>query len=381
MYKRNLDLSNLKKSFFLWGPRQTGKSYLLRSTFPNSYYVDLLKSDEFVKYQARPHLLREELEVSPPNRIIIIDEIQKVPALLDEIHWLIENRRLQFGLCGSSARKVKRGHANLLGGRALRFELLGLCAKEIGSDFDLLQMLNNGYLPAIYDSESARDSLRSYCSDYLKEEIAAEGVVRNLPNFSHFLETAALSDTEQVNFATIARDTGVSAPTVKTYFEILEDTMLGRFLPPYRFRLKRRMEKSSKFYFFDAGVVSFLCKRGKVEMGSELIGKAFENWVHHELRAYQAYRNPDIELSYWRTSSQIEVDFIVGKMETAIEVKASSRIQSDHLKGLREVFKDYAKLKNRIVICFEKQPRKTSDGIEILPYRTFIERLWSGDFS
>lgn len=378
MYKRNLNLSLLKETFFLLGPRQTGKSSLLKEHFPNALYIDLLKSDLFIQYQSRPHLLREELRAHSSGQWVIIDEIQKVPLLLDEVHWLIENQGLKFGLCGSSARKVKRGHANLLGGRALRRELTGLTAKELGKDFDLIQILNKGYLPSVYTSSHSRDKLRSYCTDYLKEEIAAEGLVRNLPYFTNFLEAAVLSDTEQVNFATIARDVGVSAPTIKSFFEILEDTMLGRFLPAYRNHPKRRLETTPKFYFFDVGIVAQLAKRGAVEPGSELFGKAFENWVHHELRAYQSYQNPDLELSHWKTSSQVEVDFVLGKMEVAIEAKGTERLRSDHLKGLKEIAKDYPKIKKRMVVCLEKTARTTEDGIEILPYSNFIDRLWSG---
>lgn len=378
MYKRNLVLSEIRESFFLWGPRQAGKSSLLRESLPDAFWVDLLRSDTFVKYQAEPHRLREELSRWPKEKWVVIDEVQKAPLLLDEVHWLIENRRLRFALCGSSARKLKRGHANLLGGRALRRELLGLTAHEIGPDFNLERALNHGCLPAIYTSDSPRDKLRSYCADYLKEEIAAEGIVRNLPAFSRFLESAALTDTEQLSFSTLARDLGVSAPTVKNYFEILEDTLIGRMLPTYRLKPKRRLELTPKFYFFDVGVVAQLARRGPVTLGSELFGKAFESWFHHELRAYQAYQNPDLEISYWKTSSGIEVDFILGKMEVAIEVKGTDRVRSDHFKGLRAVTEDYRKIRRKILVCCEDRPRMTEDGIEVLPCRNFLQELWAG---
>jgi len=340
-----------------------------------------------MKYQMGPHLLREELLAKPRSpsttkfEPIIVDEIQKVPALLDEVHWLIENAGQHFALCGSSARKLRRGHANLLGGRALRFELLGLTSLELGKDFDLLKMTNRGYLPAIYAREDFRAAQRSYCADYLKEEIAAEGLTRNLPAFAHFLEAAALSDTETVNFATIARDTGVSAPTVKSHFELLVDTLIGSFLPAYRARPKRRVVVSPKFYFGDVGVVNHLVRRGNIEPGSELFGKAFENWLHHELRAFQAYREPDLDFAFWRLSSGVEVDFILGKMVCAIEAKATARITSDHLKGLRVLKEDYPTIKRRLVVSLEKTPRRTEDGIEILPYRNFLEELWAGDLA
>ena len=384
MYNRMIDLRRVKGSFFLWGPRQTGKTSLLREQFPDSIFIDLLKTDLLIRYQTAPWLLREELEgrvkpgTSSPR--VIIDEVQKVPALLDEVHWLIENRKLAFGLCGSSARKVRRGAANLLGGRAFRFELFGLTSVELGVAFDLVKIVNRGYLPRIFDDSDFRDSLRVYTSEYLREEIAAEGLIRNLPSFNNFLEMASLSDTEQLNFATIARDVGVSPPTVRSYFQILEDTLIGSFLPAYRKRPKRRTVESPKFFFFDVGMVNSLAKRGVLEPGGELFGKAFENFIFHELSAYRSYRKPQWDLSYWKLSSGTEVDFIIGDMAVALEAKASKRITSDHLKGLREIETDYPRLKHRVCVSLESQPRKLSDGIEILPVQVFLKRLWDGQF-
>lgn len=379
MINRILTLRNTTDSFFLWGPRLTGKTSLLRGQFPGAEFLDLLKSDHFVTYQRHPERLREELlfriEKKAAPRTCIIDEIQKIPALLDEVHWLIENTGIQFGLCGSSARKVKRGSANLLGGRALRFELHGFSALELGPSFDLIRMVNHGYLPRHYLSEDPRSRLRSYCTDYLKEEIAAEGLVRNLPSFAEFLEAASLSDCELVNYSTIARDVGVSQPTVRSYFEILTDTMLASFLPAYRRRPKRRVIQSPKFYFFDLGVVNHLARRGRLEPGSELFGKAFENWVFHELSCYRDYQRPDLKLSYWRLASGTEVDFILGEMDVALEAKASSRINDDHFKGLRAVSEDHKRVRRRIVVCLEKSPRRTADGIEIWPVQTFLQAL------
>lgn len=270
----------------------------------------------------------------------MIDEIQKVPALLDEVHWLIENRGLHFALCGSSARKVKRGAANLLGGRALRFELHGLTAGELGRDFDLDRMLNHGYLPRIYESSRPNRLLNAYVADYLKEEVAAEGLVRNLPTFSEFLDVASLRDGEIVNFSNIARECGVSSHTTNR-----------------------------------------LAKRGELSPGSELYGKALENWVFHELSAFAHYREFDGELSYWRLASGIEVDFILGDMQIAIEAKSSARITRDHLKGLRSLKEDHPGVGRRIVVCRESRARKTEDGIEIIPTSSFVRRLWAGDLA
>ncbi|MBM4118285.1 ATP-binding protein [bacterium] len=366
------------ETFFLWGPRQTGKSTLLRQSYPQAWWVDLLKAEEYRRYLQRPELLRERIAAEDfKGRQVVIDEVQKVPALLDEVHWLHENRGIQFALCGSSARKVKRGGANLLGGRALRYELHGLTAAELKRDLDLDRLLNHGYLPRIYAAARPRQGLDAYIADYLREEVAAEGLVRNLPTFSEFLNVAALSDAEIVNFATIARECGVTGPTAKGYFGILEDTLLGRWLPAYRKRPKRRVIGAPKFYFADVGVVNRLARRGELQAGSELYGKAFENWVFHELSAHRAYRDADVTLAYWRLASGIEVDFIVNDMQVAIEAKASPRVTNDHLKGLRQLAADQ-RVGRRIVVSLEQKSRRTEDGIEILPAALFAKRLAEG---
>jgi len=367
------------ETFFLWGPRQTGKSTLLRSAYPDAVWVDLLKADEFRRYVEQPERLRQELEQRGGRPFVVVDEVQKVPALLDEIHWLHENRGLRFALCGSSARKVRRGQANLLGGRAIRFHLHGLTSGELGSDWDMVRMLNHGTLPRIYLADRPGRLLRAYVGDYLKEEVAAEGLVRRLPVFSRFLDVAALSDAELVNYSTIARDCGVSSQTIKSYFDVLVDTHLGRWLPAWRKRPKRRTSASPKFYFSDVGVANVLARRGRLEPGSALFGKAFENWCHHELCAYNEYSETFAELSHWRLSSGIEVDFVVGPMELAVEAKATRKVTADHLKGLRQLAVDYPGVRRRLVVCLEARPRRTEDGIEILPAAAFSEELWSGE--
>ena len=379
MFNREIELPPPgTETFFLWGPRQTGKSTLLRDAYPNARWIDLLKSEEYRRYLQRPELLREELSARPVDQVVI-DEVQKVPALLDEVHWLIENSGAQFALCGSSARKVKRGGANLLGGRAIRRELFGLTANEIGKDVDVDRLLNHGYLPRAYLSDRPERLLNAYVSDYLREEVAAEALVRNVPAFADFLSLAALGDTEPVNFTNIARETGVSSHTVKSYFEILVDTLLGRWLPAYRKRPKRRIAAAPKFYFADAGVVNHLARRAKLAPGSELYGKAFENWVHHELVAHNSYSESYARLSYWRLTTGSEVDFIINDMEVAIEAKAAAKVRDHHLKGLRELAKDHPDVGQRIVVCLEPRSRKTSDGILILPPNEFVQRLASGE--
>jgi uncharacterized protein len=379
MIRRRLPLpSSPDQSFFLWGPRQTGKSSLLKQLYPAALWIDLLKTNDFLRYTSQPFLLREEVQAAAPQ-LAIIDEVQKAPLLLDEVHWLIENTATVFGLCGSSARKVRRGHANLLGGRAVRYELYGFVSAELGAEFDLLRMLNHGALPRHYLSNAPRPLLRAYINDYLKEEIANEGLVRNLPAFANFLNMAALSDTELINYSTIARECGISSPAVKEYFQILIDTLLGRYLPAYTRRPKRRVIQTPKFYFADVGVVNMLTKRGPLEPGTELFGKAFENWVCHELMAHAAYSELFYELSYWRLASGIEVDFILGAMECAIEAKGTANVSTHHLHGLRELKKDYPHVKRRIVVSLAPRARRTDDGIDILPVSSFLTQLWAGE--
>lgn len=352
----------------------------MRSTYPTERRIDLLKSDEYATYLREPHRLREELAAQPDCRFVIIDEIQKVPSLLDEVHWLVEEKGVVFALSGSSARKVRRGHANLLGGRAVRHELFGLVSVELGPRFDLPRMVQRGYLPTFQlaaDDEHAA-LVRSYVDDYLKEEIAAEGLVRNLPAFAEFLFVAALSDADLVSYTTIARECGVSAPTVKGYYEVLADTLLGRFLPAFRARPKRRVIQAPKFYFADVGVVNHLARRGSVEPGSEAFGRALENWVCHELAAHSAYSGAHYDISYWRLASGGEVDFILGDMSIAVEVKATRRAGTSHLRGLRTLIDDHPSVRRRILVCLEDRPRRTDDGIDILPAGEFALQLWDG---
>ncbi len=352
---------------------------MLKERYGEARWIDLLKSEEFRRYATSPDVLRQEIEAEPirPGQEMVIDEVQKVPALLDEVHWLIENRDAHFALCGSSARKVKRGAANLLGGRAIRYELFGLSASELGSEFELDRMLNFGYLPRMYGAGRPNRLLDAYVADYLKEEIAAEGIVRNLPTFSDFLDAAALCDGETVNFSNTARECGVSSHTTKNHFQILADTLIGRWLPAYRKRPKRRVIAAPKFYFMDVGVVNRLAKRGELLPGSDAYGKAFENWVYHELTAYTHYRDCDEGMSYWRLASGIEVDFVLGDMAVAVEAKSSAKITRNHLKGLRSLAIDFPEVRNRIVVCREPKPRKTDDGIDVIPTDLFVQKLWN----
>ena len=381
MIKRELNLPKKpNKSYFLWGPRQAGKSSLLKSLYPKAIYINLLDTDEFIKYNEKPYLLRHELLAqNEKGTFVIIDEIQKVPLLLDEVHNLIENYNYKFALCGSSARKVRKAGVNLLGGRAVRYELYGFSAQELKDRFNLLTIINHGYIPNHYLSKEPKKLINSYINNYLKEEIKEEGLVRKISSFSEFLFNAALSDTELINYANISRECGVSLPAVKEYFQILVDTLLGRFLPAFRKRPKRRVIQSPKFYFFDVGIVNFLTKRNNLEPGSELFGKAFENWVFHELNSYNSYKEKYLDFSYWRLASGTEVDFIVNNMEYALEVKAKGKITDNDLKGLREIIKDHKNIKQRYLISLVEKDRLLDDGILILSYQSFIKKLWSGE--
>lgn len=376
MFKRRQDFSGLgRHSAFFWGARQTGKSTLLSERFPNAVRYDLLLSEEYGRLRARPQLLREEVLGSAAS-VVVIDEVQKIPELLDEAQWLMVNRGTQFILCGSSARKLKRAGANLLGGRALRYQLFPLVYPEI-PDFDLLRALNHGLLPPHYQADDARKPLAAYVGDYLKEEIAAEALTRNIPAFSRFLESAAFSNGEMVSYQNVAAECGVSLPTAKQYFEILEDTLIARFIPSFQKRPKRRVIQAPRFYYFDVGIANFLLKRGRVALRGESFGKAFEHFIFQELAAHSHYSGIDYPVCYWRTASQLEVDFILGDHQAAVEVKATDMAASHHLKGLKAFAQEY-KTKHLIAVTLDPKPR-VLDGISILPWETFLKRLWAGD--
>ncbi|MBI4803007.1 MAG: ATP-binding protein [Elusimicrobia bacterium] len=375
MYERTQKLELSKtETCFLFGPRQTGKSTLLKKLFPESKYYDLLLSEEFERFSKRPNLLREELLAAPPKAPVLIDEIQLVPALLNEVQWLIANKSIRFILCGSSARKLRRAGANLLGGRAVHYELFPLVSSEI-QEFDLHKALNNGLLPRHYSAARAGKLIHAYIGDYLKEEISAEAVSRNVPVFSRFLEAAAFSNGEMVNYNNIASDCGVSGPTIKNYFQILSDTLLGRFVPSFRKKPKRRVILAPKFYFFDLSLPNFLLKRTEVVPGNEVFGKAIEHFIFQEIKAHSHYSGLEYETAYWRTASQLEVDFVLGGGEVALEIKGVKEVLPGHLKGLKAFGEEYS-TRRRIAVSLDTSPRLV-DGIEILPWKIFLEKLWS----
>ncbi|MBL7072637.1 MAG: ATP-binding protein [Candidatus Omnitrophica bacterium] len=368
-----------RQSAFLWGPRKTGKTTYLRARFPRSLVYDFLKTDLFLEFSKRPALLREQLLAKNDSVLkypIILDEVQKVPQLLDEVHWLIENKDLSFILCGSSARKLKRGHANLLGGRAWRYEMFPLVFPEV-EKLELLRVLNHGMIPVHYlQNQGYQKSLKAYVQDYLKEEVFAEGLIRNVPAFSRFLDAIGYSHGELTNFSNIARDCAVDSKTVKEYYQILVDTLLGIFLEPFKRRQSRQViSKASKFYLFDVGVAGIITGRHLRQEKGEQFGRAFEHFMLMEINAHRSYRELDYPINFWRTKSGIEVDFVLGGGETAIEVKGKQKVDRTDLRGLFAFIEEYAP-KKAIVVCNEKVER-VYKGIRIMPWRKFLRELWN----
>lgn len=381
MLERILKLQEIEDdSLFLWGSRQTGKSTLLKARFPKARLYDLLKTDVRMAFQLRPALLREECELLDEGELVIIDEVQKVPALLDEVHWLMENRGLRFILSGSSARKLRRSGANLLGGRALRCTLFPLVSAEI-PDFDLQRALNNGLLPRHYLVANPSKRIQAYIGDYLQQEIVEEAIVRQLDAFTRFLQVAALCNTEIVNYTNIAQECGVSAKTVREYFTILEETMLGFYLPAYTKVVKRKLIQSPKFYYFDVAIPNHLLHRTPLLPGTDIYGHALEHFIVQELRAFVSYTfGEDKTMCYWRTlDNKYEVDVLISdarshQAEVAIEVKASDHVVSSDTKGLKAFSEEHPNAK-LMLLSMEERPRMLN-GIEIWPVAEFLPRLW-----
>jgi predicted AAA+ superfamily ATPase len=322
-------------------------------------------------------LLRDRLQARKEQAErypVVIDEVQKVPQILDEVHWLIENQRLRFILCGSSARKLKRGQANLLGGRAWRFELFPLVSKEL-ENLNLLRALNHGLIPTHYQQENYQRSLKGYVQDYLKEEVFHEGLTRNIPAFSRFFEAVGYAHGALVNYTNIARECGVTSKTVKEYYQILVDTLLGTFVLPFKRKQERQViTKAPKFYLFDTGVAGAISKRKIVEEKGELFGNAFEHFIYLEMLAHSSYHEIDYEINFWRTKSGLEVDFVLGRGEVAIEVKGTARVDRRALRPLKTFIELYNP-KQSFVVCNESEER-VHDGIRVMPWRLFLQRLW-----
>ncbi len=381
MINRNIEFP-AQKSFFLFGPRQTGKSTLLRERFDpaTSYWYDLLKTEVFTRFSAYPHLFREEI-VGRDKKIthIVIDEVQRVPELLNEIHWLMEQPGSPyFILTGSSARKLKCSKANLLAGRALTFHLYPLTYSELKDQFSLMKVLQFGSLPSVYfepSAEEAADRLRAYVDTYLKEEIQLEAEVRNLSPFIRFLSLAAFENGNQINYSNIARSTGVLYQTIKGYFQILEDTLIGQFLYPYTKSVRKRLSKHPKFYFFDTGVTRALTQKLTIPLSPHTpdFGNAFEQLVILETMREAHYQKKDWMFSYYRTTHGAEVDLVIempSGATIAVEIKATDHVTSAHLKGLKS-FKEICP--SAQLFCVGLEPhRRTIDSITILPWNEML---------
>lgn len=374
--ERVLDLSSLllKKSHFLFGPRQTGKTSLIRHSLKGVRSYDLLDTSVYLALSQNPGRISQELD--PRDEIVVVDEIQRLPVLLNEIHRLIEERGIRFLLTGSSARKLRRGGVNLLGGRARTKYMHPLTYRELENQFDLLKAIDRGLLPSIYLSDDPRADLQAYTGSYLQQEIVAEGTTRNIPAFSRFLKVAALCNATVVNFTNVSNDAQVPRTTVYEYFEILKDTLLLHELPAWRKSKKRKPLASSKYYFFDVGVVATLQGR-EFRPGTPEFGEAFETYLMHELVSYSDYISGE-PLSYWRSTSGFEVDFILGD-HTAIEVKAKENLSIHDLKPLRALAEE-KKLKRYLCVSLEPR-RRNLENLTILPFREFLEALWSGEYS
>jgi len=375
MINRILNLDNeYNDSTFVWGARQVGKTTLIRETYPDAVFYDLLQAKDFERLLRNPSLLGEDLAMLNGGDTVVIDEVQKIPQLLDEVHSLIFSKNIRFILSGSSPRKLKRYGANLLGGRALKSVLYPLVSAEI-PDFDIHKAVRYGTLPRHYLISDPWKRLGAYIGVYLNEEIREEALSRNLRTFSRFMETASFSNGEIIVYKNIAQDCGIDYRTVKDYFEILVDTLVGYIIPSFTRTQKRRSIQAPKFYYFDVGIANYLRNRRNIQLGSTDFGQAFEHFIIQELVAYLGYNEKEEQLAYWRTSSGYEVDAIVGNGRIAIEIKSVEEIQSRHLKGLK-AFKEEFPDCRLIVVSFDARPRITND-VEVYPATEFLKKLWN----
>lgn len=377
MYRRIFDIENrLDEAMFLFGGRQTGKSTLLKERFPKAVYIDLLKSDVRNRFKQHPEEFRESLMRYPPETLVIVDEIQKVQDLLDEVHWLMVEKGLWFILSGSSARKIKKSGANNLGGRAIPETLFPLVSAEI-PDFDLERAVQNGMIPRHYAVANARNRMRAYIDLYLKEEIIEEALVQNADEFVRFMEVAAIMDGEILNYENVASDCEVSANTVKAYYKILVDTLLGFEVPAYRKVIKRKLYKAPRFYYFDVGIANHLTKRYHLAPRTPEYGHAFEHLIMQEIAAYLGYTNSDEELTYWHTYENLEVDAVIGDARVAIEIKSKEHIDHDDKKGVTEFAKEHPDTR-QIIVSRDRISRRSGD-VDLYYVTDFFKALWAGE--
>jgi len=381
---RSLDINKLlvDRSLFLLGPRQSGKSTYIKEQLapPPSLVYNLLDRKLLLNVLADPTILRQEIEArNLKDCVVCIDEIQKCPELLDEVHLLIEERHIRFLLTGSSARKLKKAGTNLLGGRGRRRMMHPFSYSELkNTGFTLEKVMSRGTLPPHYLSNDPDEDLDAYTSLYLTEEIAAEGLTRNLPGFARFLQTMATVNTQIINYTNIGNDAQIPRQTVKLWFEVVKDTLLGFDLEPYTATVKRKAIETAKFYFFDMGVVSSLRKLPAISPGSADFGEFFEHFICLEIKTWIDYRKPRTSFNYWRSTSGFEVDCLLNG-EIAIEIKAAKTVSAKHLKGLKAL-REEGFIKRSILVCRESRPR-LNDEIEILPWEYFLDQLWENMIS
>ena len=377
MYERIFDIENqLDEAMFLFGARQVGKSTLLQDRFKDAVYYDLLIPSIRKSFKRNPDLLREALSSKPEGTLVIVDEIQKVPELLDLVHWLMVNRGLRFILSGSSARKLKKSGANTLGGRAQPRTLFPLVWKEV-TDFQLDRAVQNGMIPRHYLVEDATDRLEAYVKVYLDEEIRDEAAVQDVDVFERFMEVAAISDGEMLNYSNIASDCGVSAKTVKSYYQILYDTLLGYEIPAYRKVVKRPVVQAPKFYYFDVGLANYLMGRYALKRGTDDYGHAFEHFVMQEIIAYRGYFRRREEISYWHTYNDQEVDAVIGDAKVAIEIKSSEQVKTSHKKGLKAFKEEHPEC--RLILVSHDPITRVSGDVELINISDFLRMLWDGE--
>lgn len=373
--ERKINLHSLltKKSLFLFGPRSTGKTFWIKKSLPEDIpYFSLNNSSLYARLIADPSELHQIIEPHKKNKLIVIDEIQKLPNLLNEIQELIEDKGFKFLLTGSSARSLKRNNTNMLGGRASSYRFFPFTFTEL-HNFDLNKYLLWGGLPRVYLSDNPDVELDAYLKTYLDEEIRLEANIRNLGPFHRFLKTAALCNGQLINYASLSSDAGVPASTVKEYFQILQDTLIATVVEPWLLSKKRKAIQTAKFYFFDTGVRHYIAGTKALDRNSNLWGESFEQFILIELQAYISYNSKRAEINFWRSADKHEVDFIVND-EIAIEVKASKKITSQHLKGLKALQQENI-IKNFYILS-EDPIEKIDEGIHFIPWNIFLKKLW-----
>ena len=377
MYKRIFDIENkLDEGMFLFGARQTGKSTLLKERFKGAIYYDLLNPRVRRAFKMNPNSLWEALQDKPAGTLVIVDEIQKVPELLDIVHSLMVEKGLFFILSGSSSRKLKRSGANTLGGRAIPETLYPLVWPEV-TDFQIDRAVQNGMIPRHYMVEDATKRLSGYVKVYLDEEIREEGEVRELDAFERFMEVAAICDGEMLNYANIASDCGVSAKTVKSYFQILYDTLIGYEIPAFRKEIKRKVVQAARFYYFDVGLANYLMGRHNLKRGTDDYGHAFEHYVIQEIIAYKGYNDRRDIISYWHTYDKKEVDIVIGDAKVAIEIKSTEHVETKHKKGLKAFSEEYPECR-LLLVSLDPITRKSGDT-ELIYVLDFLRMLWGGE--